>query len=144
MLCTILVACSMLYTYCVYIVFLSHPLQSPPQDGLIRKLSVIFRIIMQKVRLIFCITKILLYALQRQKQEYMALIHRQLQSVIRDRLFKGKAIVLIGARQVGKSTLFRQVLSECDELPCPSDKILILDCDDPQVRLSLSRPIWTN
>lgn len=69
----------------------------------------------------------------------MALIHRQMQSVIHDRLFKGKAIVLIGARQVGKSTLFRQVLAEAD-LPCTQEQILMLDCDDPQVRLSLSSP----
>ena len=32
----------------------------------------------------------------------MALIKRQLQQVIQERLFQGKAIILIGARQVGK------------------------------------------
>ena len=69
----------------------------------------------------------------------MDLIHRQLQSVIHDRLFAGKAIVLIGARQVGKSTLFRQVLAESD-LPCTSEQILTLDCDDPEVRLALTNP----
>ena len=34
------------------------------------------------------------------------MIQRRLQPVIESKLFKGKAIILIGARQVGKSTLF--------------------------------------
>ncbi len=41
----------------------------------------------------------------------MAYIERQLQAVIEQRMFRGKAIVLIGARQVGKSTLFKQILA---------------------------------
>lgn len=42
-------------------------------------------------------------------------------------MFRGKAIVLIGARQVGKSTLFRQLLQG-------KEKVLALDCDDPEMR----------
>ena len=66
----------------------------------------------------------------------MELIHRQLQSVIQARLFQGKAILLIGARQVGKSTLFKQVL-EASSLQNSQAQILSLDCDDPEVRLML-------
>ena len=69
----------------------------------------------------------------------MDLIHRQLQSVIQARLFQGKAILLIGARQVGKSTLFKQVLDAVSPQYTPA-QILSLDCDDPEVRLLLSNP----
>lgn len=56
------------------------------------------------------------------------MIKRQLQSTIESRLFRGKAIVLIGARQVGKSTLFKQIASTRDE------PILQLNCDEPEVK----------
>ena len=62
----------------------------------------------------------------------MELIKRQLHDTIEHDLFKGKAILLIGARQVGKSTLFNQVLENRDE------PILRLNCDEPQVRDNLS------
>lgn len=60
----------------------------------------------------------------------MDYIRRQLQQSIEERLFKGKAIILIGARQVGKSTLFRQIVAD-------KERILQLDCDDPEVRNTL-------
>lgn len=69
----------------------------------------------------------------------MDLIHRQLQPVIQARLFQGKAILLIGARQVGKSTLFKQVLDAVSPQYTPA-QILSLDCDDPEVRLLLNNP----
>ncbi len=69
----------------------------------------------------------------------MELIHRQLQSVIQARLFQGKAILLIGARQVGKSTLFKQVLDAVSS-QYNQPQILSLDCDDPEVRLLLNNP----
>ena len=57
----------------------------------------------------------------------MDLLRRKLQQVIENRMFKGKAIILVGARQVGKSTLFRQILSDKTDF-------LTLSCDDPEVR----------
>lgn len=69
----------------------------------------------------------------------MELIYRQLQSVIQARLFQGKAILLIGARQVGKSTLFKQVLKSAGP-QYNQAQILSLDCDDPEVRLLLNNP----
>ena len=57
----------------------------------------------------------------------MDLLNRTLQQVIENRIFKGKVIVLIGARQVGKSTLFRQILSSYQD-------ILTLNCDDAETR----------
>ena len=56
------------------------------------------------------------------------MIERQLQKKIESRMFAGKAIIVIGARQVGKSTLFRMILDKQD---C---KTLHLNCDEPEVR----------
>lgn len=60
----------------------------------------------------------------------MKLLHRSLQHIIENRLFKGKAIVLVGARQVGKSTLFRQILDG-------RDSVLTLNCDNSNTRALL-------
>ena len=60
------------------------------------------------------------------------MIHRKLQSVIEGNLFKGKAIILIGARQVGKSTLFNQIIKERKEAA------LTLNCDEPEVKEMLT------
>ncbi len=56
------------------------------------------------------------------------MITRQLQQVIESRLFKGKAIIVIGARQVGKSTSFRQITEKREE------PTLSLNCDEPEVK----------
>ena len=42
----------------------------------------------------------------------MKLVRRTLQDMIEQHLFGGKAILLIGARQVGKSTLLEQVVKD--------------------------------
>ena len=63
----------------------------------------------------------------------MTLIKRQLQTVIQDRMFCGKAIILIGARQVGKSTLFEQILDN-PQLGISNDQILSIYCDDAESR----------
>ncbi|MDY6824377.1 MAG: AAA family ATPase [Thermodesulfobacteriota bacterium] len=49
-------------------------------------------------------------------------------SRIQDRLFQGKAIVLLGPRQSGKTTLVKAVLEASDE------KYLLLNADEPDVR----------
>lgn len=65
----------------------------------------------------------------------MTLVRRQLQQIIQERMFQGKAIVLIGARQVGKSTLFHQILESMEYTA--SQQVLSLDCDDPETRSML-------
>lgn len=60
------------------------------------------------------------------------MIRRQLQDVIEARMFAGKAIIVIGARQVGKSTLFNMVLEGRKE------SALQLNCDEPEVQEMLS------
>ena len=42
------------------------------------------------------------------------MISRLLQKTIESRLFAGKAIIVIGARQVGESTLFKLILEKQD------------------------------
>ncbi len=58
------------------------------------------------------------------------MIHRTLQKSIRDRLFKGKAIILFGPRQCGKSTLIENALG--------NDEYMYLNGDDADVRELLS------
>lgn len=70
------------------------------------------------------------------KNIIMALIKRHLEKVITDLLFGGKAIVVIGARQVGKSTLFKQILGSLDK-SINKDEVLAIDCDDPEQRALL-------
>lgn len=59
------------------------------------------------------------------------MIVRELNSVIKSRFFKGKAIILTGARQVGKTTLLKQLVKE---IGLPS---VFLNCDEVEVRNSL-------
>lgn len=63
------------------------------------------------------------------------MIQRTLQNVLTQYLGKGKAILLIGARQVGKSTLFRMMTQSMAE-----DNILWLNCDLQSVRDMLYNP----
>ena len=44
------------------------------------------------------------------------MIVRELENKVRQRLFTGKAIVLMGARQVGKTTLLKQLFSGNDDV----------------------------
>lgn len=57
---------------------------------------------------------------------------RTLRGVIENKIGKGKAILLIGPRQVGKTTLINQIVSD--------KKHLFLDSDDPTVRSLLNNP----
>lgn len=60
------------------------------------------------------------------------MIKRYLESIIIGKLASGKAIVLVGARQVGKTTLLKKILGNTD--------FLFLDGDDPTIRSLLSNP----
>jgi uncharacterized protein len=62
----------------------------------------------------------------------MTMIVRKLQKIIEGNLYKGKAIIITGPRQVGKTTLLRQIIENSD------NSILFLNCDDPEVRVSLT------
>lgn len=60
------------------------------------------------------------------------MIKRTIEKSIASRLFNGKTIVVIGPRQVGKTTLINGILADQD--------FLFLDGDDPMVRTRLTNP----
>ena len=66
------------------------------------------------------------------------MIKRTLQGVLEQYIGKGKAILLIGARQVGKSTLFHMLTDSVAE-----DTLLWLNCDLQNVRDTLNNPTLT-
>lgn len=51
-----------------------------------------------------------------QGQKGKNMIERKLQKVIKDRFFNGKAIMLIGARQVGKTTLLQELTNGANDI----------------------------
>ena len=59
------------------------------------------------------------------------MILRKLKEVIESQFYNGKAIVLVGARQVGKTTLLNQLAQKNE----PS--VLWLNCDEPETRALL-------
>lgn len=60
------------------------------------------------------------------------MINRLLKNAIIDKFNKGKAIILIGPRQVGKTTLIKSIIE--------NKKHLFLDGDDPTIRTLLNSP----
>jgi hypothetical protein len=58
------------------------------------------------------------------------MIHRTLEGQIKDRFYKDKVIIIIGARQVGKTTLVQKILED--------DDFLFLDGDESIIRTLLS------
>lgn len=61
-------------------------------------------------------------------------IKRQLEEVIKNNLFKGKVVVLYGARQTGKTTLVKRLLSDFD-----STEVRYLDCELLSINELLTR-----
>lgn len=64
-------------------------------------------------------------------------IIRELQQVVTKRLFRKKAIIIVGPRQVGKTTLLRMIAEGSNE------KILVMNCDEPDIRKKLTLPSST-
>jgi predicted AAA+ superfamily ATPase len=62
------------------------------------------------------------------------MIQRILLDAIKNDLFKGKAILIYGPRQAGKTTLLEMISNELDQ------NVKILDCDEPDVRKDLTDP----
>lgn len=62
-------------------------------------------------------------------------IYRDLRDVLATKLGKGKVIVLIGPRQVGKTTLLKKMLSTT----ASADSVQYWNCDEGEVRAMLSQ-----
>lgn len=58
----------------------------------------------------------------------MAIIKRKIQFSIEKALFKGKVVIIYGARQVGKTTLVKAILQQYTE------KATYFNCDEPDIR----------
>ena len=56
------------------------------------------------------------------------MINRALQSTIEQRMFQGKAIILVGSRQTGKTTLLNMIAEK------QLEPILFWNCDEPETR----------
>ncbi len=60
------------------------------------------------------------------------IIPRIIKHDIEEKIYKGKIIILYGARQVGKTTLVRKIQKDSDR------KSLYLNCDEPDIRSALT------
>ena len=65
------------------------------------------------------------------------IINRELEQLINARIYQKKAIIVIGPRQVGKTTLLNQIAQDSRL------KTLFLNCDEPDVRKKLDLPTTT-
>ncbi|MGB1231867.1 MAG: ATP-binding protein [Winogradskyella sp.] len=65
-------------------------------------------------------------------EKFQVMYQRVLTDKIKRKIGKGKAIILIGPRQVGKTTLIRKLID--------NEEHLFLDADDPTVRSILNNP----
>lgn len=65
--------------------------------------------------------------MQSQRKEYKVMIKRILEDTIKQRLWQGKAIIVFGARQVGKTTVLNNLLQKRDD-------VLWLNGDEQDVR----------
>ena len=65
------------------------------------------------------------------------MIERSIKEQIDSHLYKGKAVIVVGPRQVGKTTLLRMLTADTDR------EVLVWNCDDPDVRKKLNEPTST-
>lgn len=65
------------------------------------------------------------------------MIERLLMDLIEKRLYRNKAIIVVGPRQVGKTTLLRMLVADTQR------KVLMWNCDEPDVRRKLAEPTST-
>lgn len=65
------------------------------------------------------------------------MIERKIKDVIMSQMFRRKAVVVIGPRQVGKTTLLNMLEAEADK------RVLFWNCDEPDIRKKLSQPTST-
>lgn len=60
------------------------------------------------------------------------MIERKQYKIIKEQLFKREAIVIVGPRQVGKTTLLSELVRQTDR------KVFSLNCDEPEVQTMLT------
>ena len=96
-------------------------------NRLIPKIILILWIIIPKFILnIWINEKMIIFA-----KKLTVMINRILKPIIEQQFFKGKVIILLGPRQVGKTTLMEQIKAS---LPPVAQPVIWLDCDEPHDR----------
>lgn len=65
------------------------------------------------------------------------MVYRLIKEQIDKRLYRGKVIIVVGPRQVGKTTLLRMLTSDTDR------RVVVWNCDEPDVRRKLAEPSST-
>lgn len=65
------------------------------------------------------------------------MVNRLVFNAIKQKFFRGKAVIIVGPRQVGKTTLLRMLAAEM------ARKVLVWNCDEPDVRRKLTEPTST-
>ena len=65
------------------------------------------------------------------------MVYRLIKEQIDKRLYRGKVIIVVGPRQVGKTTLLRMLTVDSDR------KVVVWNCDEPDVRRKLAEPTST-
>ena len=68
---------------------------------------------------------------------WIIMVYRLIKEQIDKRLYRGKVIIVVGPRQVGKTTLLRMLTTDSDR------KVLVWNCDEPDVRRKLAEPTST-
>jgi len=68
------------------------------------------------------------------------MIQREILPLLQERFFRKKVILLVGARQVGKTTLLRAIAADAT---AGGRKCVFINCDEPDTRLQLSLPTST-
>ncbi|MDD4358912.1 MAG: ATP-binding protein [Candidatus Pacebacteria bacterium] len=64
------------------------------------------------------------------------MLKREIQEKIKEKLFKGKIVIVYGPRQAGKTTLIKEIIKDYPDY-------LFLNCDEPDVREALSNKTST-
>ena len=67
----------------------------------------------------------------------MNILKRDIQKSIEDNLFKNKVIIIYGARQVGKTTLVKEIQKKY------LNESIYLNCDEPDIKNSLTNKTST-
>lgn len=65
------------------------------------------------------------------------IIKRHIQDIIVSRLFKGRAVIIYGARQVGKTTLIKEIQKDYEA------SSVYFNCDEPDIREALTEKTST-
>ena len=66
------------------------------------------------------------------------MVERKIYSSLKERLFKNKALILVGPRQTGKTTLLKKIFDEFSRFG-----VLFLNCDEPDTLQKLENTTST-